>query len=88
MAQMPTIQVRIVDGELLEMLATLFEQISKINITAFDNVISNANNRKGDEEFKKVKELYLYAMIATDRFMEIQKELEAKLNDLEKELNS
>lgn len=87
MAQLPQIQVRIVDGELLEMLSTLFEQISKINITAFGNVVSNANNRKGDEEFKKVKELYLYAMIACDRFIEIQNELEAKLNDLEKELN-
>jgi len=88
MAQLPTINVRVVDGELLEMLATLLEDISKLDLDALnDGMDCYEVNEAADQEVFKIKNIYLYAQAATERFAEINKELEAKISSIEIHLN-
>jgi len=89
MAQLPTINVRVVDGELLEMLATLLDDISKLDLDALnDGMDCYEVNEVADQEVFKIKNIYLYAQAASERLAEILAEIEARVDDLEIHLTS
>lgn len=84
MAQLPTINVKVVDGELLEILVTLLEDISKIDVEALDEGVGSYDpSEQAYNEVYKLKQVYLYAQAATERFSVIQKELQSKISSIE-----
>jgi len=89
MATLPQISVRVVDGEIMDILVTILEDISKLDLDALNDGMDYYEvNEASDQEFFKIKNIYLYAKSASERLAEILAEIEAKVDDLEIHLTS
>jgi len=89
MAALPQISVRVVDGEIMDILVTILEDISKLELdTLNDGMDCYEVNEAADQEVFKIKNIYLYAKSASERLAEILAEIEAKIDDLEIHLTS